>query len=63
MKVEDFVTEMASGSGDELNLTTINAYKEMPILKSVCMLYKVSFQSLLEAVEQPSEDISWLSIL
>lgn len=59
VKMEDSVAQKAYGSGADLGPTRNNAYKQVQIvMKSVYMVYKVLFQSLLEAVGHSCEDIN-----
>lgn len=58
MKVEVVLSQIASNSGDELSSPVWSAYKKLQnAVKSVCMVYDVWFQRLLETVGQSSKDI------
>lgn len=55
----DSVAENASGSGFELSFAAGSAYEQLQIsMKSLGIVYVVSFQRPLEAVMQSNEDIS-----
>lgn len=59
VKVDDVITGIANGGGIELCSAGRNAYKRLKVaMKSVCMVYHVLFQWLLEALDQSGEDIS-----
>lgn len=59
VNMEDTVAENENGIGVDLSSTARPAYGQLPnVMRSVCMVHDVPFQSLLKAVKQSGEHFS-----